>query len=1197
MAPALLRGVRLLRARPFILAGAVLALLLVAAGAFIGWLVGTESGLRWALHQGIVRTQGKLGIEGARGTLMSSVSIERLTFNADGTTLEARELAGSVHLSAALAGRVVIEPLRIASLDVKLGPDDGKPPTTPVLPLGIRVGQLELAQLRVRQGDTAYLVRNLRFAHIALSVPSGVSAEGTFDFQHDTYPVSGKLALAGTLERLEAHLTGSAASIPADVRAVLTPQRAQKVESLDARAGPLDIARFGAELPHTALEVATLAKGTTDGFAGTLSIANASAGPIDRQRLPIASVQTRFATDLSTVSLEELRLTLAGGGVLEGRGIASAAGFDGTLRASRLNLRALRSDLRDTQLSGPLELALALDVQTVRGTLSQPGMSVTAHAVRKGNDIDIRSLRAEAEGGEVSGSAHVRLGEPIAFDAKLALGRFNPAAFGDYPAGTISGKLAGKGELGKELRADLEWSLSDSNLLEQPFATKGRARVAGKRVLQADADAKLADSLATVRGAFGAPGDRLAWTLEVPSLAEHVEGIDGRMKASGTLGGTFDTPNAAISAQFQDLVLPQGLEISSASADIAGTLARHAAQFVLRIEGTDVQARLAGGFAGNMSAKEWSGDIVALEGNGKVPFILRAPAPLKASAQRVELGYVAASVGDGRLLIREVLWSKERLSTSGEFSGVPAQWLITAAGLTERLRSSLLLDGQWQITAAPNLDGTLRVRRAGGDVTVLDETEIDLGLQNLSLDARFTNAGVGARLDLTSRHASAAVAAQLGRDAAAGALGLGSNSPLFAQGQVELAQARVLVQPVLPDARFDGRIGADLEAGGTLGAPTFSGTLRGDALTFDYPPLGVYLKNGVVRAKLEGDLLRVERLSIQAGEGTLTGSGALPLRFADGNAKLSWQARNFAILERPDMRLITSGEGEIGFDGKRLSISGELRADRGHLEIETQRVPKLGDDVVIVGETRHTAKERGAVPVNLNIDLDLGDNLTVQIQGLEGKLTGRLNLATTKDGELRAYGKLQTLNATFFGYGQKLQVDPGIVIFDGPLDNPALQITAWRRNQAVEAGVDISGTVRAPRVQLVSQPPVSEGERLSWLVLGRAPTDATKADLGMLQAAAGALLARGNSMPLDRRIARSFGLDEVSFRGSGELQDRVLAFGKRLSDKLYVSYEQGLGTVAQALVKLDYALSRRWSARIETGTSTGGGLFYRFSWD
>ena len=63
------------------------------------------------------------------------------------------------------------------------------------------------------------------------------------------------------------------------------------------------------------------------------------------------------------------------------------------------------------------------------------------------------------------------------------------------------------------------------------------------------------------------------------------------------------------------------------------------------------------------------------------------------------------------------------------------------------------------------------------------------------------------------------------------------------------------------------------------------------------------------------------------------------------------------------------------------------------------------------------------------------------------------------------------------------------------------------------------------------------------------------------------------------------------------LRDEWLAFGKRLSDRLYVSYEQGLGTVTSSLVKLDYALSRRWSLRAETGTSSGWGVFYRFSWD
>jgi translocation and assembly module TamB len=366
----------------------------------------------------------------------------------------------------------------------------------------------------------------------------------------------------------------------------------------------------------------------------------------------------------------------------------------------------------------------------------------------------------------------------------------------------------------------------------------------------------------------------------------------------------------------------------------------------------------------------------------------------------------------------------------------------------------------------------------------------------------------------------------------------------------------------------------------------------------------VYLRNGALRARLDGKALQVAELTVQAGEGTFRASGTLPLALAEGSAaRLEWQARRFTALDRPDARLVVSGAGDARFDGRRLSLVGDLRADRGRFQLARERLPQLGDDVVIVGEPRRQREQAVRLPVALDLILDLGDQLMVRARGFEGRVAGRVQLQTNQEGELRAYGEVRAVNATFLAYGQTLQVDPGVLIFDGPLDNPSLQVTAWRRNQAVEAGVQISGTARAPRVQLVSQPPVPEGERLSWLVLGRAPADATQADLGLLQAAAGALLSRDDATPLDRRLARSLGLDEVSLRGSGEVQDRVVAFGKRLSDRVYVSYERGLGALASNLVKLDYALSQRWSARAETGSTatgsatSGWGLFYRFSWD
>src|SRR5262249_50013403 len=245
-------------------------------------------------------------------------------------------------------------------------------------------------------------------------------------------------------------------------------------------------------------------------------------------------------------------------------------------------------------------------------------------------------------------------------------------------------------------------------------------------------------------------------------------------------------------------------------------------RLTVRTAAAEMRARLRGGY----DAGTWTGEIASLQGAGAVGFTLRAATPLKLSRSSVELGRLEAALGDGRLLVREFRWSRERLASGGEFAGLPAQWLIAAAGLTEQLRASMLLDGDWSISAAPSLEGTLHARRASGDLAILGERTVELGVSAVTLDARFTDAGVGARLDFTSRYVSAAAGGQIGRDAKAGVLGLGPSSALLVQGQLELSRTRALVQPVLADARFDGRITAELQAGGTLGAPVFSGTLR-----------------------------------------------------------------------------------------------------------------------------------------------------------------------------------------------------------------------------------------------------------------------------------------------------------------------------------------------------------------------------------
>jgi translocation and assembly module TamB len=72
---------------------------------------------------------------------------------------------------------------------------------------------------------------------------------------------------------------------------------------------------------------------------------------------------------------------------------------------------------------------------------------------------------------------------------------------------------------------------------------------------------------------------------------------------------------------------------------------------------------------------------------------------------------------------------------------------------------------------------------------------------------------------------------------------------------------------------------------------------------------------------------------------------------------------------------------------------------------------------------------------------------------------------------------------------------------------------------------------------------------------------------------------------------------ELATRNSVDPTTNVFAVGKRVSSRLYVSFEQALGATAEYLVKADYALTQRLSLRGQTGTTSGVGLFYRYAWD
>src|SRR5262245_11010544 len=82
---------------------------LAAAGA--GWLLGTESGLRWALGF----APAEITLEGPRGALIRTISFERVAFQGS----EARNVAFELNLLALAADTISVEFLRVQSITLR----------------------------------------------------------------------------------------------------------------------------------------------------------------------------------------------------------------------------------------------------------------------------------------------------------------------------------------------------------------------------------------------------------------------------------------------------------------------------------------------------------------------------------------------------------------------------------------------------------------------------------------------------------------------------------------------------------------------------------------------------------------------------------------------------------------------------------------------------------------------------------------------------------------------------------------------------------------------------------------------------------------------------------------------------------------------------------------------------------------------
>jgi translocation and assembly module TamB len=355
-------------------------------------------------------------------------------------------------------------------------------------------------------------------------------------------------------------------------------------------------------------------------------------------------------------------------------------------------------------------------------------------------------------------------------------------------------------------------------------------------------------------------------------------------------------------------------------------------------------------------------------------------------------------------------------------------------------------------------------------------------------------------------------------------------------------------------------------------------------------------------------------VEIAGRPGRLEIAGQMRVDRSNEGASLELRLDRVGVFQLPDRWLTLSGDGRISWRTDALAVRGRLAVDAAYWQLAPAGAPRLSEDVVILAADG-TVQPTGFRPrLDLDLETDLGRNFMFSGLGLESRLAGNIRLQAQGRDLPRASGRIRTRGGHYEAFGQQLEIERGILTFQGLVDNPAIDARAVRRGLAVEPGVQISGTVQRPVVRLVSDPDLPDVEKLSWLVLGHGPEQGGAGAAGLLLSAAGSLF--GNeSGGLVRQIRQGFGIDEFSVRqgdigdsGGRQMRSRVvggsfataagsdtqiLSVGRRLSRDVLLSYDQSLDR-AGSVVKLTVALNRQISLILRGGTDNALDVLYTF---
>ena len=881
--------------------------------------------------------------------------------------------------------------------------------------------------------------------------------------------------------------------------------------------------------------------------------------------------------------------------------------------------------LSSVAFTAPLQLAGSGDLKeqafqletTVRGLGYQPLALRLAGSHKPGRlELEDMRLKDSTSTNTLWGRGVLEYSEQIAWSAVLETSGLDLIPLEQYGSGRIEGQLQVQGSVD-----DGEWAISldeadlKGTLNGLPARLSGYAGIDNRLVLlPSELEAELngtrlslqtsADPASAARlelalddlGIWlpGSHGEIALETLLMPGWEEF--SVTGKLRdiqwqglrmSGGRIDGHYGPGNAGsgrLDIELADLSMA-GFNLASLHLSGRGDASRQAVTLRSRgdLEGV---VELKGGFA---DSGHWSGQLAPTtlqtgEGNwylGEAVALDYFPAPSRLRLAAHCWQYQQARVCPGEALLAEV--GNASLSLEGDL-GVAGAFLPEYFELDGWVVGQVKAD--WSAGNPVVLDGSLHGRNLSFTRHFSGEESGTVTWENV--DVRLRNGPQGLALNTAFHSEGSRV---IGLD-----LGLPPDRGQQLTGTLDIAGLQLSkLAPFAPTLSvLEGELRGRLQLAGTVDQPLAQGNIQLSGGQF------ALLANPTELQQLDLQLDARGDSAVVSGRGML-GGGALSLQGTvmsrpEWRVELAIDGDRHEILLPPYTTMLVSEKLAMTLTGGLLDVEGDIVVLEGTLEHEQlpEGAVTLSTDVVEVDLEGNVIYESAPFDVSMQIGLLIKDKFKIVGDSVDATLGGDLRLRQRPRQPLQVFGNLNVVGGELRAYQQRLRITRGTLSFAGTPDNPELDVRAQREiaSDNVVVGLQLQGTLNQPKLEVFSDPVMSHGETMSYLVRGRGLDTGASSDGVAMALSLGSSLV--NQSALVTELNRIPGVNNIAFGAEGTNEtDTAATVGGYIGERLYLSYGMGIYEPINVLTARLYLKTRLWLevvSRLENSVD----LYYSF---